>query len=304
MMAMSGLTTVNGATIPANFTTGAGSAAYLAAFGAGIPISAVSVGGSYSLTGPAAVTGSGLAVTLTGASAIAFSGTDDTVTAGGSTPYTAFLGTGSVLNEGSGQSTVYASAGAATVNAGSGSTTVDGGSGSLLFTAGSSSNDSVTAGSGNTSIIGGSGGSDTYVGGTGSFSVTLTGASTDDEVTGTSGNTTVDASASTGPLQITTNPLGNSGTLVATLGTGADTVIGGSGSSVITAGSGHDVFGFVNGYSGGSETISGFNALDNLAFKGYTAPPTEQYDGSSKTDIMTLSDGTKITFLNVDGKIF
>ena len=138
----------------------------------------------------------------------------------------------------------------------------------------------------------------------GSFSVTLTGASTNDEVTGTSGNTTVNAAASTGPLQITTNPLGNSGTLVATLGSGADSVIGGSGNSFITAGSGHDVFGFVSGHAGGSETISGFNAGDNLAFKGYAAAPTEQYDGSSRTDVMTLSDGTKITFLNVDGKIF
>jgi hypothetical protein len=96
----------------------------------------------------------------------------------------------------------------------SGRATVDAGSGGLRLTAGASSNDSVTAGSGGTSLIGGSGSSDTYVGGSGSVSVTLTGASTNDEVTGGAGNTPVDAAATTGPLQMTPNPLANSGTLL------------------------------------------------------------------------------------------
>jgi Ca2+-binding RTX toxin-like protein len=306
------MSTVTGALVPSNFT-GDGGTAFSNAFGSGASITPVSTGGAYNVTGPTAITASSIGVTVSGASAIAFAGDNDTLTAGGTTPYIAFLGNGSVLVQGAGPSTVYGGSGAATVDAGTGSTTIDGGSGSLYFSAGASSNDSLTAGSGSTSLVGGSGGSDTFVGATGvsgtdsSMAVTLTGGSTGDNVTGGSGNTTVDASATTGPLQITTNPLDNSGTLNATLGSGADSVIAGSGDAYITAGSGADVFGFVSGHGGGSVTISGFNAKDNLAFGDLTIK-SEQFTPTTGTtgpgtDVMLLSDGTTVTFLDVDGKI-
>ncbi|MBW4024962.1 MAG: hypothetical protein HIU92_17835 [Proteobacteria bacterium] len=105
---------------------------------------------------------------------------------------------------------------------------------------------------------------------------------------------------------ISTNPLGNSGTMIAILGSGADSVIGGSGASSILGGSGNDVFAFINGHAGGSEVIVGFTASDNLAFGGYS------YSGSNLPgeavgpigDVITLSDGTTITLAGINHKIF
>jgi Ca2+-binding RTX toxin-like protein len=105
--------------------------------------------------------------------------------------------------------------------------------------------------------------------------------------------------------------LGNSGTLVATLSaTGADTVVGGSGHASITGGGGHDVFAFVAGHGGGTETISGFTTSDTFAFSssyGYTAatPPPEQVVNGN--DVITLTDGTEITtitLVGIDYKLF
>jgi Ca2+-binding RTX toxin-like protein len=87
---------------------------------------------------------------------------------------------------------------------------------------------------------------------------------------------------------------------------GASTMIGGSGAATVIGGSGQDVFGFVDGHAGGSITIENFNSTDNLAFGGYgyslANPPTETLVGGN--DVMTLSDGTQITFIGIDHKIF
>jgi Ca2+-binding RTX toxin-like protein len=114
-------------------------------------------------------------------------------------------------------------------------------------------------------------------------------------------------SQTTGPETIATNPNGGDGQLVATLGSGADSVIGGGGASTVTAGSGNDVFGFVKGHAGGSEVIIGFNSSDNIAFSsdyGYSATnlPTENVTAAG--DVITLTDGTTITLSGVDHKIF
>jgi hypothetical protein len=105
--------------------------------------------------------------------------------------------------------------------------------------------------------------------------------------------------------QVATSPIpgSNSGALVANLGTGttAESVIGGGGSSSISAGgSTNDVFGFVQGHAGGSETISGFNSTDNFAFQGYGADAIKSEafvanSASTGTDVITLTDGTTIT---------
>jgi Ca2+-binding RTX toxin-like protein len=125
-------------------------------------------------------------------------------------------------------------------------------------------------------------------------------------VAGASGVTGINESASTGPELIATNPLGNSGTMVATLGAGADSVIGGGGASTITAGTGNDVFAFIKGHAGGSEVIIGYNSSDNLAFAGYgytaTNLPSEAVGPIG--DVITLNDGTTITLAGIDHKIF
>jgi len=73
-----------------------------------------------------------------------------------------------------------------------------------------------------------------------------------------------------------------------------------------SSGSGHDVFGFVDGHAGGTITIENFNSTDNLAFGGYgyslASPPTETIVAGN--DVMTLSDGTQITFIGFNHKIF
>jgi Ca2+-binding RTX toxin-like protein len=307
---MSDIITVNGGTIPSNFSTAASQAAFANFFNSNVIVSEVYGSGNYTVTktGPfpteVGVTGTALAVTLSGADAIAISGVNDTVNAGDSTPYMAFLngGTGITLNEGAGPSTVFASMGSATVNAGTGSTTVDGSTGNLTFTGGSSSNDSVTAGSGVTSMFGGSGGNNTLVGGSGWTMVTLTGSSSGDLAVGGTGVTTVQASNTTGNLTITTNPSG-SGQMEIFMGSGADTFVGGGTThTVVQAGSGADVFGFVNNGMPGADTILGFNAKDNVAF-GSGLTVTGEAIGTYG-DVITLSNGTTITLAGIDHKLW
>ena len=191
-----------------------------------------------------------------------------------------------------------------TISAASSATTVFGSSsGQTTFSLGGNGN-WVTGGSG--SIVGTvSGGNSTLVGGTGVSLFTVTG-SNNLAVAGPSGTTGINLSHSTGPETIATNPLGNSGTLVGILGSGADSVIGGSGASTITAGSGPDAFIFVKGHAGGSETIIGFNDKDNLGFAGYgysgANVPTESVTVGG--DVMTLNDGTTVLFAGLHHKIF
>jgi hypothetical protein len=150
-----------------------------------------------------------------------------------------------------------------------------------------------------------SGANTTLVGGTGNTIASVSGANSL-AVAGSSGVTGIDESGSTGPETIATNPLGNSGTLVAFLGSGADSVLGGGGASTIEGGSGNDVFAFINGHAGGSEVIYNFTAIDNFAFAGYgysaTNLPTEAV--GTLGDVITLSDGTTITLVGIDHKIF
>jgi hypothetical protein len=87
---------------------------------------------------------------------------------------------------------------------------------------------------------------------------------------------------------------------------GASSMIGGSGASTVMGGTGDNVFGFVKGHAGGSETIYNFSGQDNLAFQGYgysadLVPVETIVDGN---DVMTLNDGTLITFVGVGQKIF
>lgn len=173
----------------------------------------------------------------------------------------------------------------------------------------SGADSSVTGGQGSTVGIA-SGANTTLVGGSGNSLFTVTGANSLAVAGPGPGVTGIDESGSTGPETIATNPLGNSGTLVAFLGSGADSVIGGGGASTIVGGSGNDVFGFVDGHAGGSEVILNYTSSDNLAFSGYGYSsdnvPTETigtFNGEA-SDIMTLSDGTKITFVGIDHKLF
>jgi hypothetical protein len=287
MTAMSDTTSVSGGTTPSNFTDASGaSAAFSNFFSAGTTYTVFTGSGTVSVDGAATLGTSSTAYTISGGT------TAVADTSGGGNSITSTTNT-----------TIFAAPND-TITAASGSTTLFGaGSGTTTFSLGGSGS-SVTGGAGD--IVGtASASNSTLVGGTGTSLFSVTG-SNNLVVAGQSGTTGVDLSQSTGPETLTTNPLGNSGTLIATLGSGADSVIGGSGASTITAGSGSDVFGFVNGHAGGSEVIIGFNSNDTLAFGGYgyslTNAPSENVSGGS--DVITLTDGTTITLVGVDHKLF
>jgi parallel beta-helix repeat protein len=216
------------------------------------------------------------------------------VTAGTSTTAVADASSGSnVVNTST--SVVVAAAPGDTVSASGSVTLLGAGSGQVTFTS-SGANSSVLGGAG--AIVGTSSGANTtLIGGSGVSLFSVTGANSL-VVAGPSGTTGVDMSQSTGPETVATNPNGGNANLVAFLGSGADSVIGGGGASTVRAGSGADVFGFVKGHAGGTEVITGFNAQDNLAFSGYASGPTEQVVGGN--DVMTLSDGSVITFVGIN----
>jgi Ca2+-binding RTX toxin-like protein len=195
--------------------------------------------------------------------------------------------------------------------------TISSAAASTVFGAGSGTTNFMVSGA-NSSIVGGAGGivgtasgaNTTLVGGSGNSIFHVTGANSEAVAGPGPGVTGIDESHSTGPENISTNPNGNSGTLVAELGSGADTVTGGSGASTIVGGSGNDVFGFVNGHAGGSEVILNYTSSDNIAFQGYgyslTNPPAEtltSFDGIA-SDVIKLSDNTTITLVGVNHKIF
>jgi len=281
---MSQSVTTSGGTTPSQFT-GGGSQANFNQFLNGATTYTVFTGtGVSTVTGPVVLGSTNTAVTVSGASAVA-----DT-TAGGNVITTQSA------------TTVYAAPND-TVSSAAATTLLGANGGVTSFSLGGSGT-SVTGGSGG--IVGTvSGANSTLVGGTGTSIYHISGANTL-AVAGSAGITGIDASKSTGPETIVTNPLGNFGTLVAILGSGADSVIGGGGASTITAGSGHDAFLFVKGHAGGSEVIIGFTASDNFGFAGYgyTAGNLPAEHVGSIGDVITLSDGTTITLAGVFHKIF
>jgi Ca2+-binding RTX toxin-like protein len=279
------MTTVSGGSLPAQFTGASGAvSAFSSYFNSTTNFAVFSGSGVSTVTGPLVVASPQSSVTVNGASAVV-----DT-TAGGNAITLA-------------QKTTLFAAPNDTVSSAVAATIFGGGAGVTQFTA-SGNGSSITGGTGG--IVGtASGANSTLVGGTGNSIYTVTG-SNSLAVAGPSAVTGINESASTGPETIATNPLGNSGTLVATLGAGADSVIGGGGASTVTAGTGSDVFAFIKGHAGGSEVIIGYNASDNIAFAGYgyTATNLPSEAVGSVGDVITLSDGTTITLAGVDHKIF
>jgi hypothetical protein len=284
---MSDTATISGGQLPTNYSDASGAApAFNSYYGLGTSFETVLMSGADSVTGPLVIGQSNLAIAVSGATSI-----DDAVLSGHNaitttTPTVVFASQNDTISAASAATTVFGSS-----------------TGTTSFSLGGAES-SATGGSG--SFVGlSTGANSTLVGGMGVSLMSVTGANSL-AVAGKAGVTGIDASASTGPITIATNPLGNSGTLVAILGSGADTVIGGSGASTITAGTGSDVFTFIAGHSGGTEYIIGFNAKDNLAFGGYgyTAGSLPTENVTTAGDKLTLSDGTQIVFAGIDHKLF
>jgi hypothetical protein len=290
---MSGNTTVSGTTVVSQFTASAGSPAALAALDqlGNLSFSVASVNGSFGTTGPVSV-GSGVtAATITSANVVLSSAPNASLTVS-SPAAQVFAAPGDTVTA-SGADTLFASA-----------------TGTTTFLS-SGANSSIVGGTGNLTATA-SGANTTLIGGTGITNFTVSGAGSDAVAGPSPGVTNITLAETTGGAQIATNPLGNSGTLVATLSqAGADTVVGGGGASTITGGAGADVFGFVDGHAGGTETILNFTSKDTFAFGGYgtTAISNEVFSVTNAStgvgnDVITLSDGTVINVVGVDAKIF
>jgi hypothetical protein len=277
--------TVSGSTVAQQFTgAGAATAALNGFFNSTTIFSVLSAGGVSTVSGPAIVANTNSALTVSGATAVV-----DTSSGGNSvtvtTPAAVFAGPNDTVTATAASTVFGANSGTTRFSASGNGSSVAGGAGGFAGTV--------------------SGANSTLIGGSGISIVTVTGANSL-AVTGSSGVTGINESGSTGAETIATNPLGNSGTLVAFLGSGADTVLGGGGASTIQGGSGGDVFAFIKGHAGGSEVILNYTASDNLAFAGYgyTAAnlPTETVGALG--DVITLNDGTSITLVGVDHKLF
>jgi Ca2+-binding RTX toxin-like protein len=326
--------TVNGASVPTNFTADGGAFATAAltnltqSFGTG--------NGQYlfygkgEFTGTDAVpapTGSNPALIVTGADlnvtlpagyqAVADQGMNDTLSGGGDSMTALLLGSGTTFNTGTGNDFIYAT-GSDTINAGAGHTTVIGGADAVTVS-NSGGNLYFVGGAGAVSIGGGSTDA-TLFGGTGTANSVLTGGVNVSEVAQGSGATTMIAGSgnstlfganSTGSETYLTSSVPGA-TAAITLGSGSNSVVGGGGASTIWAGTstvagsgGSDVFNFVNGQAGGSETIYGlaFAKSFNFTFAGYSDPvASEKVVGGS--DVITLSDNTVVTLVGVDHKVF
>lgn len=281
---MSQSVTMNGGSTPSQFTGGGSQLNFNDFLSGSTTYTVFSGSGVSTVTGPVVLSSTNSAVTASGASAVA-----DTTAGGNAITTQTSMSVYAAPND-----TVSSAA----------ATTLLGANGGVTGFSLDGSGSSVTGGSGG--IVGTvSGANSTLVGGTGTSIYHVTGANTL-AVAGSAGITGIDDSQSTGPETIATNPLGNSGTLVAILGSGADSVIGGGGASTITAGSGNDAFLFVKGHAGGSEVIIGFTASDNFGFAGYgytaTNLPVESI--GSLGDVITLNDGTTITLAGFYHKLF
>ncbi|MFZ0019105.1 MAG: hypothetical protein WAL10_17390, partial [Acetobacteraceae bacterium] len=88
-------------------------------------------------------------------------------------------------------------------------------------------------------------------------------------------------------------------------GSGNDTFVAAHGASTMTAGTGHDTFEFSSASGGANDLISNFRqGVDQVLLQGYGSKTvadmiTAQTHPTSGSSMLTLPDGTKITFSDV-----
>jgi hypothetical protein len=193
---------------------------------------------------------------------------------------------------------------AVTVSGGSATLGSSGGNYAGITVTTNGQGDSITAGGGPIAIT--SAGADTIYAGTGALSVTASGALNliggAGAINVTAGSAGIDVQAGSGNITLQGGQgndsfVGGTGSALLTLGAGNDSVTFGAGTTYVFAG-GNDVFNVVAGL-GGSDTISGWSAGDHVVFSGYGAgsPVVSQTVVNGNT-LVTLSDGTSLTFLN------
>lgn len=241
-----------------------------------------------------------------------------TVVAGGYGSFLNVSGNGNwLLATGGGYSEIMANAANVSVLA-SGDDVIFAGAGNVSINATGAEDTLVFGGSGNLTFIGGTGGA-TILGGAGSetFYGSLYGTNTAESELiygGAAGNNWLSAGDGAATLvgggsgdqlwafgdvgQLLQAGVGNE-TLVASAG-GVDTLVAGSGGGdLLIGGDASDIFQFIKGEAGGSDTIAGFDdsSTINVNLQGYDTVRTYGSEGGNVT--LTLSDNTKITFQDV-----
>ena len=243
-------------------------------------------------------------VALSENSSTLFSGGNDTIIGGGGSAIVQATGDSTLFFQGSGSSVFLGGNGNSTVTAGTGGGSfIFGGNGGGLFAGGLGGNNVIIGGEKSSTIFGGGNGDVLYsVGSAGTV------------IAAGAGNETLQGGYSSGNDVF----FGGPGEDLVGLGSGSDVFFAGTGSSTVVAGVGPDVLAFVNGKSGGSETIVGFKmGTDHLSLQGYgsganqaalqSATTTQGTASAPASTTLTLSDSTKIIFAgvsSVDQRVF
>lgn len=169
-------------------------------------------------------------------------------------------------------------------------TIAGGGNGDLLVATGGLNNLIAAAGGNETLTGAGATGNNTFFGGAGA-----------DEIVAGSGNDTIVGGSGAATI------FGGAGMADIFAGAGAEIIVGGLGQAYIQAGAGQatvfasrgaDLFGVVNGQSGGGLTIVGFRpGIDLLHAQGYASAPQITSAGGNTT--LTFTDHTTVTLAGV-----
>jgi Ca2+-binding RTX toxin-like protein len=192
--------------------------------------------------------------------------------------------------------------------------TVVGGSASNVIWGNAGSNGLYFVGTGSFVAVGQSE-SQTVVGGSTSHSAELFGLNDADitlfspvngnELIAGSGNVTLNGANASGNDAYFAGPGASSADSIIA-GSGNNTLVAGPGSNTLTGGSGANVFQVNKGFaSGGSDFLMNWNSKDTLLLSGYGAgkhgglPPGTHHSVVGGSEVLTLSDGTKITFVGV-----
>ena len=230
------------------------------------------------------------AVLLNGPNAIVVSGGMDTITCG-SGSYVVSAGPNAIdaVFVEAGRLLFVNGNGASTIVGGTGSVTLFGGVGGGVFEGGAAGGNLIVGGPGQSVMIGNGGGDELFS--TGNAGDTLVGGG---------GNESLVGSASAGNDVL----FAGSGNDIIDAGAGNDELFAGTGNASMTAGTGNDVFFFINGQAGGTDTIFDFNpARDQLALQGYGAGAAQvALAGASVSNgslTLTLPDDTRVTFTGV-----
>ena len=240
---------------------------------------------------------------------------DNTISAGAGSNEM-LTGSGNNIVYSNGQDTIYGTAesrGSDTVFGGAGSALLweggkdlyfVGGSGSVTVEAGTGSV-TVFAGLGGGQVSGGSAGNNRLLGGEGSAGSTLFGGGDGDVLFARGSGTTLLSAGSgnetlTGALSTGNNDffVGSGNDLIGG-GSGNDTIFSGTGNATVDGGAGADLVAIINGRSGGSMLLNGFDtdSADKVALIGYAQGELDRaIAASGGSNTITLSDNTKITF--------